>query len=364
MKQPVAAPPPAPELIAEGFPDPNHAAPAPAPVTAVICTRNGEQYLADQLESILRQTVPVADIVLVDDASRDRSVSLATRILDDAGVRYRLYRNASPLGSSVNFHVAIGLANTEFVALADQDDRWHDDRVERQIAVFRERPDMLLVATDARLIDQLGAPLGESLFAALEVSTREWRELAGDNPMTTLIRRNIIASTTIMMRPSLAADAGPAPLPWLHDEWYAMAAAIAGRIAVSRDALTDYRHHGARHHSKRLPDQGRSSLRNKVEHVTGQGFRAQAHAVARAEALLDNVGRLRATSSQRALIGRKVSHERARLTLPESRLKRWPAVVRWGLKRRYSLYSRGPIEMARDLFQSQADRTDGGAPRA
>lgn len=330
-------------------------APARA-VTAVVCTHNGERFLADQLQSILDQTSPVAEVVISDDASRDRTVQIATSILEDSGLPYRIYSRPAPLRVAANFHFAINRVRTEFAALADQDDRWHVRKIEQLLHVFKERPALELVHSDARVIDDLGQPLGGTIFGTLEISDREWQDYASFEPLTELIRRNIVTGATVMLRPQLARRAGLAPAPWIHDEWLAIAAAIAGRIAVVRDPLIDYRLHGGN-----LVGRGRLTLRQKVERATSKGYRAQVNRVARAEALLDRAASLGASEEQRALIGRKVSHERARLTLPESRMRRWPTVLRWGLKRRYRTYSRGAIDIVRDLFQSQADRTDTGA---
>lgn len=325
-------------------------------VTAVVCTHNGERFLADQLQSILDQTTPVAEIIISDDASRDRTLQIAQSILDDSGFPYRIYSRPQPLRVAANFHFAITRVRTEFAALADQDDRWHLGKVERLLQVFKENPRLELVHSDARVIDDLGQPLGGTIFGTLEISEREWQDYASPEPLTELIRRNIVTGATVMLRPSLARRAGLAPAPWIHDEWLAIAAAIAGKIAVVREPLIDYRLH-----SGNLIGRGRLSLRQKVERATAKGYRAQLNRVARAEALLDRTGPLGATTDQRALIGRKVSHERARLTLPEQRFRRWPTVLRWGLKRRYRTYSRGAIDIIRDLFQSQADRLDTGS---
>lgn len=343
-------------LYASRAPEWDESTPPERAVTAVVCTHNGERYLADQLQSILDQSSPVAEIIISDDASRDKTLTIAKTILEDADMPFRIYTRPSPLRVAANFHFGMSRVHTEFAALADQDDRWHINKVARMLDVFRERPDLELVHSDARVIDALGKPLGGTIFGTLEISDREWHDYASEEPLNELIRRNIVTGATVMMRPELARRAGSPPPPWLHDEWYAIAAAMAGRIAVIREPLIDYRLHGGN-----LVGRGRLSLKQKVERATAKGYRAQVARVARAEALLDRAEALGATADQRALIGRKVSHERARLTLPESRMRRWPTVLRWGLKRRYRTYSRGAIDIVRDLFQSQADRPE---PRA
>jgi glycosyltransferase involved in cell wall biosynthesis len=129
----------------------------------VVASYRGERWLRAQLESILAQTSPVDEIVVSDDGSDDGTVELAREVLADAearGIRTVVAHNPGPRGVVGNVANALGLARADLVALADQDDVWRADKVARMRTVFATRPELALVHSDARLVDEAGEPLG------------------------------------------------------------------------------------------------------------------------------------------------------------------------------------------------------------
>src|SRR5262245_40553133 len=99
------------------------------PFSIVLCTCDGEAYLEAQLAT-LRSQAGVAEIVVVDDASTDRTWAMLVRhACEDS--RFRLHRNAERRGVTANFEQAILRARSPWVALADQDDVWEPDKLVR-----------------------------------------------------------------------------------------------------------------------------------------------------------------------------------------------------------------------------------------
>ncbi len=108
-------------------------------VGVVLTTYNGEPYIKAQLESILDQTVQPYRIVVVDDGSTDRTAEIVEEYAGHhAGIR--LFRNRENLGWVKNFAKAISLCDTDYIALSDQDDVWHPQKLEICVRTLAENP--------------------------------------------------------------------------------------------------------------------------------------------------------------------------------------------------------------------------------
>ena len=104
-------------------------------VDVVMCTYNGEKFLREQLDSIVSQTYPISRLIVQDDRSTDGTVA----IVREYAARHpfiELYVNPENLGYNLNFKTAVKRATADFVALADQDDIWLTDKIERQVAAI------------------------------------------------------------------------------------------------------------------------------------------------------------------------------------------------------------------------------------
>jgi glycosyltransferase involved in cell wall biosynthesis len=109
-------------------------------VGVVIPVRDGERYLGEALESVLAQTCPPRDVVVVDDGSSDRTVAVAQRY----GPRIRCVSQAAAgIGAARNRGAAE--VGGELLAFLDGDDAWPVDRLERQLQAFSTVPQPDLV---------------------------------------------------------------------------------------------------------------------------------------------------------------------------------------------------------------------------
>ncbi len=98
-------------------------------VAVVMCTYNGGMFLREQLDSILRQTYPISEIIVQDDCSTDDTMDIL-RSYAARDSRVRVTRNAVNLGFNRNFRSAVMKATADFVAISDQDDVWMPDKIE------------------------------------------------------------------------------------------------------------------------------------------------------------------------------------------------------------------------------------------
>ncbi|RYZ03738.1 MAG: glycosyltransferase family 2 protein [Comamonadaceae bacterium] len=321
-----------------------------------MCSHNGARFIAEQIRSICGQSPPPVEIVLSDDASSDGCVEVAAQAVEacareGAGpaVALRTLVNAPALRVTKNFEQAALACGQELVAFCDQDDVWLPGRLDRMLAEFERRPDLLLLHTDARLVDAQGAPLGGTLFHALEVERRELDRIHSGQAFDVFLRRNLVTGATTVFRRSLLADAAPFPREWLHDEWLGIVAAATGRVDVLEEPTIDYRQHGGNQIGAR-----RDTFAEKVRKALASRGDTHVQRARKAELLLERLVSLGDRVPPRAIaeVRAKLEHQRFRARLPARRLTRCMPVLREAMTGRYERFGRGFRGVVRDLFES------------
>lgn len=118
-------------------------------VSIVISVFNGADYIDQALKSAFDQTYDRCEIVVVDDASDDRTHELLIALRDDrlgmGDDRLRVYRNARRLGQAGNRNRALSLARGSFVKFLDHDDLLAPTCVEEMVELFQAHPQVGLV---------------------------------------------------------------------------------------------------------------------------------------------------------------------------------------------------------------------------
>ena len=100
-------------------------------ISIALCTYNGARFLSEQLASIAAQTRQPDELVACDDGSSDDTVEILKVFAPSVSFPVRIIVNDSNLGAVTNFRQAISRCNGELTALADQDDVWLLDKLER-----------------------------------------------------------------------------------------------------------------------------------------------------------------------------------------------------------------------------------------
>ncbi|MFM6579815.1 MAG: glycosyltransferase family 2 protein, partial [Dolichospermum sp.] len=98
-------------------------------ISVIIPCYNRERYLAEAIESVLDQTYPHIELIVIDDGSSDRSGEIA----QSYPLIYH-YQTNGGIGAARN--AGIALANGKFLAFLDSDDIWVKDKLAKQMAIF------------------------------------------------------------------------------------------------------------------------------------------------------------------------------------------------------------------------------------
>jgi glycosyltransferase involved in cell wall biosynthesis len=113
---------------------------AESTVSAAVPVRNGEAYLAEAIESVLGQSRPCDQVIVVDNGSTDRSAEIARGFVPAVQL---VFEPRPGIGAARN--AAMRVASGDYVAYLDADDLWQPRKTELQLAAFEARPELHLV---------------------------------------------------------------------------------------------------------------------------------------------------------------------------------------------------------------------------
>lgn len=214
-------------------------------ISVALCTYNGEQYIKDQLESILNQTMPVDEIVVCDDGSTDNTLLILEKIKKETSTKFHIYCNEQNLGVSANFQKAIDLCHGDIVFLSDQDDVWHSDKVKQTVDYFSQHPYIQVVFTDANLISNDGSKKGENLW---DYTFNNFYRKQFDHHLgfEALITNNQVTGATMALRKTFTQRKRFGDLcttNMLHDHVIALLAIMDNSLGYIDKPLINYRIH-------------------------------------------------------------------------------------------------------------------------
>jgi glycosyltransferase involved in cell wall biosynthesis len=124
-------------------------------VSIALHVYNGERYLAETLDSLLAQTFRDFDLLILDNASTDRTREIA-RDYERRDQRVRYVRNDVNIGAARNFNRAFELTSGRYFKWAAHDDLLHPTFLERCVTVLEKNVDAVLATAKARIIDEEG----------------------------------------------------------------------------------------------------------------------------------------------------------------------------------------------------------------
>lgn len=215
-------------------------------ISIAMTTYNGEKYVALQLESILQQTLPADEIIICDDCSTDRTVKILKRIMaENPKVKIRLIENETNLGYVGNFYKAISLTKGDYIFLADQDDEWHSNKIERTLQVMQEKK-AAVICTNCCFIDgesnRIKKTQGYDRNPFIDAVTEKLTPIS----FYELIIGNIAQGCTYCFTKEVRdCYLRINSKHLIHDHQIMFVAALLGKAYFLDEALIDYRLHGS-----------------------------------------------------------------------------------------------------------------------
>lgn len=216
-------------------------------VTILLATYNGEKYLGELLDSLLRQTHRDMEIIVRDDCSEDATPTIIAEYQAEFADKIRVLDSAEPSGSATgNFFELMGADGLrgEYFMFCDQDDVWMPDKVEKTLALMEktqagsaDKP--VLVHTDLIVADDNLNEIARSFirYQGLHPSRCKLGHL--------LVQNNITGCAMMINRKllELALSAGDTMDIMMHDWWIGIIASALGTIAFLDSPTVLYRQH-------------------------------------------------------------------------------------------------------------------------
>lgn len=203
-------------------------------ISIVMATYNGAKYIAEQLDSIILQSVKPDEMIIVDDGSTDETIS----ILERYSYNYswiKVFKNNKNLGVVKTFERAISLTKCDLIFFADQDDVWFKNKIEGLISNLG---DNWLVYSDSIVTDEFLNEIHASSLQHFE-SGRRFSE-----PFDYLLGNNVTGCTMLINRKILEHAL---PFPDLqimyHDHYLAIVAVMYNKLSKYSHPLMYYRQH-------------------------------------------------------------------------------------------------------------------------
>lgn len=323
-------------------------------ISVAMCTYNGADFLPAQLASIAEQTVRPDELIICDDASTDKTRAVLESFARTSRVPVSLYFSDENVGFIKNFERAIDLCTGDVIALSDQDDVWHSDKLQRIEQSFKDNPAAGLVFSDAELVDRNLKPLGQRIWNAVGFDTHKQKLLREGRSLDVLVNGWTVTGATMAFRADYVKLALPIPtnIAMIHDGWIALIVAAVADVVFIEEPLIEYRQHerqqvGAPKRSAGQAERGlqalESALRRRVSAKDLHGILAVLE-----ERL---IAQQNSFDCRRALAfaGNYSLHLDVRANLPRKRLSRVPRILRELLTMRYHEYANGFKSAAKDL---------------
>lgn len=196
-------------------------------VSIVMPAFNCEATLLEAIESVRRQSFENWELIVVDDASEDSTLVLANKIAAE-DERIMVIPNAVNSGGAVEpRNKAIALAKGDFIAFLDADDKWCENKLEKQLAYMRAAQ-LDLSGTWVKVCDELGRIIGKR--CPTETVT-----------FSSLLKSNVFACSSVMCVAGLLKKN---PFPSLGHEDYALWLLLLrdnAQAGILQESLTYYR---------------------------------------------------------------------------------------------------------------------------
>lgn len=211
-------------------------------IDVLLATYNGEKYLKEQIDSILEQTYKNIRLIISDDCSKDRTPEILKEYQqkDD---RIELHIQKSNLGVVKNIEFLLKQVKSPYYMLADQDDYWLPEKVEKSLEKLKKE-NVDLVFGDLEVVDKDLKTMYSS-FNDYMLLTRKINKYIDSYKVNYLY--NCVTGCTVLAKKETIEKILPLPTNskrLIHDHWIGLMVALNGKLVYMPEKYIKYRQHG------------------------------------------------------------------------------------------------------------------------
>jgi len=200
-------------------------------ISIAMCTFNGSAFLREQLDSLLAQTYPWQELIVVDDQSSDNTMDILREYQKRDG-RIKVQQNQNNIGTDKNFLKALKLCTCDFVAPCDQDDIWFPEKLSSLIDVIGKHS---LAYSDSELIHAEGTKIRARMSDYVSM-------ISGSNP-SEFVFRNCVSGHASLVSAEVVNHITCVPEGFHYDWWLAANATSLNGIIYLDIPLVFHRQH-------------------------------------------------------------------------------------------------------------------------
>lgn len=166
-------------------------------VSVIIPLYNAEDYILQTLESVAQQSYSNTEIVIIDNASTDKSSSIATQFCASRANASYHCTSVNSGGPAVPRNIGIEVSSGDYIAFLDSDDVWHRDKLMHQITLM-ESEGLNFTCTAPRYIDKNSKLIGKE-----KTSIKKTARCYG---IKSLLFRNTITTSSVVIKQELLTN--------------------------------------------------------------------------------------------------------------------------------------------------------------
>jgi glycosyltransferase involved in cell wall biosynthesis len=214
-------------------------------ITILLATYNGESYLQEQLESLMKQSYQSWTLMIHDDNSTDNTITIIQEYKKRYPDKITFIDDTISFGSaSANFNFLLEQCQADYIMFCDQDDIWLPHKIEvtlqkmKQLGNIHGHVKPLMVFSDLTIVDKNLNTLSESMWKN--------QNLDPDIIYTlySILALNVVTGCTVMLNKKATELVSPMPKSDIvHDHWIAVNMTKYGYASYVKEPLILYRQH-------------------------------------------------------------------------------------------------------------------------
>lgn len=213
-------------------------------VAVLLATYNGEEFLREQVDSLLTQTFQDFKIFAHDDGSKDGTVKILEDYLAQYPDKISLLEGASTGSAKANFIYLLSQVQAPYYMFCDQDDVWMPDKIEVSMKKMEEieqedKDCCAMVYTDLSYVNAKREVISPSYFDYMNKSRKQ-------QSLSDTLKKNMFVGCTLLLNAPLRNEVivyEDMARIYMHDWWAGLLAVTLGRTGFVDRATIWYRQH-------------------------------------------------------------------------------------------------------------------------